>query len=64
MRNIPVWKEVKEALFTPGGDPVYECPVCGWRHVHGIESPKAYSECPNCKAHVQYPWEVVKNLSN
>lgn len=51
-----MWKEDNTShWFTPGGDPVWICPVCGGgRHVYGIENanePK--TECPDCKTKIQ-----------
>ena len=52
-----IWEEVHENLFTPGGDPVWQCPVCkGGRHVYGVESPVSYDECPDCHTKLIYPW--------
>ena len=38
-------------VFTPGGDPYYECPYCGWGRCYGIEHLEPMPEkCPNCEA--------------
>ena len=41
-----------EQWFTPGGDPVWCCPVCGGdKHVMGIEtSYHEHYECKDCGA--------------
>lgn len=62
--SVNVWKECTENLFTPGGDPVWECPICGkGRHVYGIENadePKYI--CPDCNSDLLYPWEAKGTL--
>ncbi len=54
------WEEVKERILTPGGDPMYMCPVCrdkkSW-HVNGIEMPRHLDKCPVCKTKLKYPYE-------
>jgi rubrerythrin len=50
-----LWKEDdSKSWFTPGGDPVWVCPVCGkGKHVYGIENinePK--TRCPDCGAKI------------
>ena len=48
------WKPL-HGVFTPGGDPAYECPVCGkGSHCYGVENPKAYDVCPNCGTELKY----------
>ena len=38
-------------VATPGGDPYYECPYCGWGRCYGIEHCEPMPEkCPNCEA--------------
>lgn len=55
--GIRRWKEVHEVL-TPGGDPVWECPVCGDKHLYGVETPENHKNvCSSCGANVFYPWE-------
>lgn len=59
MRN---WIEVQGDFFTPGGDPLWECPVCGKGvHVYGVEEfgiPDTHKDkCPECGEPLQYPWE-------
>jgi len=58
---IRYWEEVKEHILTPGGDPMYMCPVCrdkrSW-HVSGIEMPRHLDECPVCKTKLKYPYEL------
>lgn len=55
---VDIWKEVKEPLFTPGGDPVWECPNCGERHVMGIETSYNHTNiCNKCGKILYYPWE-------
>ena len=55
-----IWKQVKENLVTPGGDPCWECPICGHsRHVYGVENinnPKY--KCEYCGKELKYPFEV------
>ena len=59
-----VWQEVHESLFTPGGDPVWECPECGFRHVYGIEASSYNSYfrnmCDKCHVKIIYPWQVER----
>lgn len=52
------WKRVFGPC-TPGGDPVWICPVCGkGRHVYGIEFAQNYRiQCPDCGTKLKYPWE-------
>ncbi|MBQ2641390.1 MAG: hypothetical protein IJG15_05270 [Lachnospiraceae bacterium] len=50
------WKKVS-GYYTPGGDPVYECPFCGEdesRHVNGIECHHHRDYCPCCGAKLEY----------
>lgn len=56
--SVNVWKECTENLFTPGGDPVWECPICGkGKHVYGIENAdEVHDECPDCHTKLIYPW--------
>lgn len=53
-----IWEEVHENLFTPGGDPVWQCPICkGGRHVYGVENAdEIHDECPDCHTKLIYPW--------
>lgn len=38
-------------VCTPGGDPYYECPYCGWGRCYGVEHRDPMPEkCPNCEA--------------
>lgn len=38
-------------VCTPGGDPYYECPYCGWGRCYGVEHREPMPEkCPNCEA--------------
>ena len=59
-----IWEEVHENLFTPGGDPIWQCPVCkGGRHVYGIENAdEIYDECPDCHTKLIYPWMAKGTL--
>lgn len=51
------WVRVR-GVATPGGDPYYECPECGWGRCYGIEHRKPLEEtCPNCGATLQLPDE-------
>lgn len=53
-----VWRKMA-GVFTSGGDPAYECPVCGnGRHVYGIESLEPHKRCRDCGTELVYPWEV------
>lgn len=47
-----VWVQVNDpCLFTPGGDPVYRCSLCGkGDHLNGIEFPQHLDKCPACGA--------------
>lgn len=57
--EINVYEEV-QGVFTPGGDPCYKCPKCGYEHVYGIESTTGpYHICPKCKTSVYYPYEKI-----
>lgn len=51
------WETVKN-IFTPGGDPLYMCPVCkskeSW-HINGIECRCKLEYCPSCKTKLDYP---------
>lgn len=41
-------------VITPGGDPYYECPYCGWGRCYGIEHLEPMPEkCPNCEAELK-----------
>ena len=56
MEKILKWKkDTSQHWITPGGDPVYICPVCGRdRHVYGIENinePKKF--CSVCKTKIK-----------
>lgn len=56
------WEQVKGNVLTPGGDPMYICPVCKdkqSRHVNGIEILNHLDECPVCKAKLKYPYEKL-----
>jgi hypothetical protein len=53
------WVKARGSWFTPGGDPVWECSLCGkGTHVYGIEHGSYGSDiadgqwiaCPNCGA--------------
>ena len=53
------WVKARGSWFTPGGDPVWECSLCGkGRHVYGIEhgtygadiADGQWVSCPNCGA--------------
>lgn len=59
------WTSPKGDYLTPGGDPLYMCPVCGeeskesW-HVYGIESPETrMDKCPHCGEPLKYPGEWI-----
>lgn len=42
------WRRVN-GVVTPGGDPYYECPYCGWGRCYGVEHPKDMPDaCPHC----------------
>ena len=46
-------------VFTPGGDPLYVCPLCGGgQHVNGVEHPEHLDRCPACGARLAYPGEA------
>ena len=56
------WIHAKGNYFTPGGDPLWQCPVCGsGLHVYGVEEeglPGAKKDrCPDCGQELKYPWE-------
>ena len=55
------WIKASGSWFTPGGDPVWQCSVCGkGRHVYGVEhgtygadiSDGQWVSCPNCGAYM------------
>lgn len=48
------WERDRSAV-TIGGDPCYKCPVCGFSHVYGVESPTRYNSCPECGTELEYP---------
>ena len=55
MSHKLLWvKDNSHNWITPGGDPVWICPVCGggW-HVYGIENPRKQSECKDCGAKIE-----------
>lgn len=57
-KNHMTWIKSSGSYFTPGGDPVWECPVCHDKHVYGIETPYGYSQCcEHCGNRMYYPWE-------
>ena len=57
LKETNIWQEVHEGLFTPGGDPVWECPRCKFRHCYGVEAVEGpYDKCPKCGKKVKYPW--------
>ena len=50
------WEKVL-GIFTPGGDPLYRCPVCKSReseHLHGVECWHDRCYCPTCGARLEY----------
>lgn len=55
-----IWRKVRGAA-TPGGDPCWECPVCGGgHHVMGIETQNNFTNiCSNCGAIVFYDFQKV-----
>lgn len=58
---MEVWKDITAGNFTPGGDPLWECPNCGFYHCYGIEAIDGpYHECPKCGVKIRYPWEKEK----
>lgn len=61
MGREKLWEKVF-GVVTPGGDPCWRCPECHkGDHVMGVETTYNYTtECPNCGAILNYPWEVVK----
>ena len=50
MKTEATWILIR-GVFTPGGDPYYECSNCGYGRCYGVEhgGPPA-DECPNCGA--------------
>lgn len=57
---IKKWEEIKN-LITPGGTPLYICPVCKSeesRHLYGIEFlENRKNRCPHCGSYLKYPRE-------
>lgn len=50
------WEKLK-GLFTPGGDPLYRCPICKSEeseHFHGVERYSNRHYCPTCGARLEY----------
>ena len=58
---MDVWIRSKKAYATLGGDPVWECPKCGFEHVYGIQNDRYYRKCPECGNLNKYPWEKVND---
>lgn len=54
------WENIKDVV-TPGGTPMYICPVCKSkesRHLYGLEFMKnRKNRCPHCGRHLKYPGE-------
>lgn len=40
-KNHMTWIKSSGSYFTPGGDPVWECPVCHDKHVYGLLSKRS-----------------------
>ena len=50
MKTEATWILIR-GVFTPGGDPYYECSNCGYGRCYGIEhGGLPADECPNCGA--------------
>lgn len=47
------WVHIEDAI-TIGAEPLYECPVCGFQHIYGVENPTRYDVCPDCGTELQY----------
>lgn len=46
---MEIWRDVSAGYFTLGGDPVWECPNCGFTHCYGVEAINGpYTKCPKC----------------
>lgn len=58
--TVETWQNNHPEALTPGGDPLWECPNCGYEHVMGIESPERYHRCPQCNVRIKYPDEKEK----
>ena len=57
-KNHMTWIKASGHYLTPGGDPLWECPICHDTHVYGIETPYGYSQyCEHCGNRMYYPWE-------
>lgn len=54
-----IWQKVR-GVVTPGGDPCWECPVCGeGSHVMGIETLYNFTNvCRDCGAEVYYDYQT------
>lgn len=54
------WIKSKKRVFTPGGDPLWQCSNCGQgEHVYGVGTADNFlRKCPDCKSMNEYPWEV------
>lgn len=58
------WRKSDQRFVTPGGDPVWQCPVCGYTHVYGVEHQYNYARvCRSCGAELKYPHEKETELS-
>ena len=57
--NFGEWERVY-GLVTPGGTPVFRCPMCHKSdHLHGAEYPKRKMYCESCGSITYYPWEKI-----
>lgn len=57
------WRHVT-GVVTPGGDPYYECPSCGWGRCYGIEHREEMPDvCPNCgmRMKAMTPFEFARS---
>ena len=62
MPTVGRWKKHEGGGFTtPGGDPVWECSVCGGdTHVMGVETTHNWHRrCKDCGSINRYPWELT-----
>lgn len=57
-----IWQKVM-GVATPGGDPCWECPVCGkGHHIMGIETQYNHTNvCKDCGAVVFYSFQKICN---
>ena len=60
LQPLRYWENIKDVI-TPGGTPMYICPVCKSnesKHLYGLEfTENRKNRCPHCGRHLKYPGE-------